>query len=318
MSPYRSWYSQRCVSSGVCVAHLVTVLALFPRSSLAISFDEIGLQDVGTREQAVQPTNYAMTIVKKLPHVGKPWTQGLEFASDGMLVETCGDYPPGVGSSIRKLDPATGQVRQTVTDGLAGKFVEGIASMGGHWFVSTWHDSIAFEYDANLQLLGSHKYPFDGWGLATSPDGLSFLATNGTNKLLKLKKGTFELESMSNITCLGRPVQGLNELELVQSFFGGSAALLGNVMNTRIVMVLDPVSSQCMGVLDLTSLETPQPNENQGFHVANGIAFSEKRGTFFLTGKNWDWIYEVRIAASNTQGPLQTLQAHLAAVPIKK
>merc|ERR1719436_1214666 len=64
------------------------------------------------------PENYRVRKIRQIPHVGAPWTQGLEMSKSGDLVESSGDYPEGVGSFVRVIDKQTGLPKQMVRDGL--------------------------------------------------------------------------------------------------------------------------------------------------------------------------------------------------------
>jgi len=236
-----------------------------------------------------------------MPHEGAPWTQGLEF--DGThLVETSGDYPPGSGSFVRFVDPSSGKEVRRINDGLhtpdgKHRFIEGISKLGDKWFASTYNDKVAVEYDGDMNFVREHDFPWEGWGLARTFAGDSFLATNSTEYINYLDGEHFRASKVLTATCFGRKVAGLNELEMVDNFMGEGPRLLGNLINTRIVMALDPSNGKCTGAfsLDGPDMEAQELVERAGFHVANGIAFNQAAGTFFVTGKNWKSLFEVRL-----------------------
>jgi len=266
-----------------------------------------------------EPQSYEVTMLREIPHRDAPWTQGLEFGSDGRLVETSGNYPNGIGSFVRILDVATGEPTRKITEGMEGsRFIEGIAQQGdGHWFASTYTDKVAVEYDKDFKVVKEHRYPWTGWGLTRGGDGSSFLATNGTEYVMRLDRESFVTTDVKVATCLGKRVEGLNELEMVDDFLGQGPALLGNVINTRVVLVLDPSTARCTGVFSLAGpgLEAERDNEKYGYHVANGIAYDREKGTFIVTGKNWESMFEVRVTRpeSPARGPaLAMLQRHLS------
>lgn len=251
-------------------------------------------------EPGVAKPQFSVTVLRQFPHVDKPFTQGLEFMSDGMLVETSGAYPSGTASHVRILDPSTGEVVQQMDDEVSGLFVEGIARRpGGNWVVSTWEDKKIVEYDAHMRFVKEHNYPAEGWGLAHNIDGDdTLLATNGSSYLVTLKHSHeegYQVVNETPITCEGREVTGMNELEMVKDFFGNGPALLGNIYMTRDVFAIDPKSGECFGSFSLNGLEDVRDAEIYGGHVANGIAYNEQTGTYIMTGKNWDNMYEVKI-----------------------
>jgi len=274
--------------------------------------------------RVAKPRSYSVTKLREMTHVGMPFTQGLEFTPSGQLVETSGDYPPGVGSFVRILDPQTGYESRRITDGLrdstssppSSLFIEGISRMGNRWFASTYLDKSVLEYDADFHLVTTHRFPWEGWGLSWSPGGGAFLATNGSEYLMALDPGTYEAVDVKVATCLGRRVEGLNELELVDDFLGRGPALLGNVINTRLVLALDPATARCTGVfnLDGQQLEPVEDNEVSGYHVANGIAYNKQSRTLIVTGKNWDKMFEIRVEESELMrgDALLALERHLS------
>lgn len=284
------------------------------------------------------PVNFAVHLVREMKHVGAPFTQGLEFTEDGeRLIETSGSFPPGTPSFVRQLDARTGKVLERTSAGLLhgaagrGRFVEGIAQLGTdsgekHWFASTYTDNVVVEYDQDFVQVAEHRFPFQGWGFAHSADGTAFLATNGSAKIMELAPpgnelkppfhGSFEVLSAKTARCRGSAIPEINELEMVQNFMGrGRPALLGNVLGTRVVIVLDPATMRCIGAFDLDGLSAVDQGERMGEKIANGIAYNKHTGNFIVTGKNWDRMFEIRLAEEPSGGgsgqALQLLATHL-------
>mmetsp|Transcript_42184 Transcript_42184/g.90620 ORF Transcript_42184/g.90620 Transcript_42184/m.90620 type:complete len:258 (-) Transcript_42184:434-1207(-) len=254
-----------------------------------------------------------------MPHVDRPWTQGLEFASDGRLLETSGNFPIGVGSFVRVLDPHTGQPLLKVTEGLKDPiqgtdlFVEGLSELDSRFFVTTYKDHKVLEYTNELKFVRSHDFDQMGWGLTRAHDKSSFLATNGSQHILALDPQSFAVLSAKPVTCLGTEIAGLNELEMVDDFAGTGPALLGNILPTRLVLVLNPTSFECRGIFHLQNLEPESAEEVLGYHVANGIAYNRASKTFVVTGKSWDNMYELSLEKDTSKQPeaLQMLHSLL-------
>jgi len=251
-----------------------------------------------------QPTSFSVSVVRELPHEAAPFTQGLEFTSDGsLLIETSGSYPPPKQSYVRQVDPHTGSTIRRTSVGLSsggGRFVEGIVQLQpphGNWFASTFTDKVVVEYDQMLNHVRDHSFPHTGWGFTRNGPRTAFLATNGSEHVMTLQPGSFHEMYSQPALCLGKPVRQLNELEFVDDFLGrGHPALLGNIYGTRIVMALDPSSLHCIGAFHLEGLGDTGVAESFGHHVANGVAFNPHSGNFMVTGKNWKSIFEVRLA----------------------
>lgn len=247
--------------------------------------------------------SYTVSVVRSMPHQDSPWTEGLEFSPEkGVLIETSGSYPPGTASFIRTIDLATRNVLNRLEQGLSGRFVEGITSRGDGWLVTTYTDNLALEYNSNMSLVHEHPYNWCGWGLSHSVDGSTLYTTNGSSYVMYLDANTLALKDTKAAVCHGKQVVGINELESVPNFMGRGPALLGNVMNTRLVLVLDPKTATCIGSFDLSEgLETVDQAESSGFHVANGIAYLDS-GNLVVTGKNWASMYEIHLSADRPEG----------------
>lgn len=266
------------------------------------------------------PKAYSVKVVKRLPHPGTPWTQGFEWmqmGTKGLLVESSGDYPAGTGSFMRALsvDNAKEVIRVKAPQGL---FVEGIAQRGNHWYVSTYTEHQILELDMNMTPVATHSYPSEGWGLTYDRTNDKFLATNSTALLAYIDPKTFQTVEVKEVTCMGKSVSGLNELEYVADFFG-VPCIMGNIINTRLVLILNPTTAECIGTFHLEDLEYIDDTELEGFHVANGIAYDRSKGTYFITGKNWKHIYEMTLHKERLIGMHEAdalLQAHLELAPV--
>lgn len=272
----------------------------------------VGLQlsDAMWKDQA-KPVDFDVKVVREMEHVGKPWTQGLEFTEEGdALIETSGSFPPGTPSFVRMLDAKTGKELSRTTAGFDkgaegghGRFAEGVTQLGSgpdaHWFASTYTDHVVVMYDQDFKELAEQPYPFEGWGLVRNADSTGFIATNGSQHVMDLDPQSLEVRSVKTARCHGKDVPDINELEMVENFMGRGPALLGNIMGTRLVIALDPSSMHCIGAFHLDSLGNVQEGEKYGLHVANGIAFNRQTGNFIVTGKNWDKMYEISLDDSS-------------------
>ena len=61
-----------------------------------------------------------------------------------------------------------------------------------------------------------------------------------------------------------------------------------------VVVIIDPKSGAVEGVVDFSGLKE-KVTQHQELNVFNGIAYHPVRKTFFVTGKNWDKLFEVKI-----------------------
>jgi glutaminyl-peptide cyclotransferase len=219
-------------------------------------------------------------VVNSFPHDPNAFTQGLVFAG-GKLYESTGL----VGrSSLRRVDFTTGKVEKQI-DVAAPIFSEGLALAGDELFQLSWQDGLVFVYQlGSFEKLREHRYVGEGWGLTY--DGARLIMSDGTSHLSFRDPKTFAVTGGVDVVRTGLPLRNLNELE----WAGGQ--LWANVWQTDIIVRIDPASGEVTGWVDAKGLLSA--NDRAGTDVLNGIAFVPPRGTFFITGKLWPRLFEVR------------------------
>jgi glutaminyl-peptide cyclotransferase len=264
-----------------------------------------------------QPQTFKVNILRQLTHEGAPWTQGLELVDQNTLLETCGSYPPGVQSEIRQLDRKTGKVLSSTGAGMSGRFIEGIARNDKGWIASTYTDHKAVQYDSQLNVLQEYDYPLQGWGLARRAGTDTYYATDGSATVSLLDRNTMQPIDSKPARCMGKPVAGLNELEMISGdFMGLGPTLLGNVYQTRIILGLNPDTMECNSVFHIKSLGNIDLSESMGFHVPNGIAFLHDTSTLMVTGKNWKEMFEISLEKVQDGETLSMLNGYLGAASL--
>ena len=240
----------------------------------------------------VQPAVYTYTIVNTYPHDIKAYTQGLEFYGD-ILIESTGNGE-GIGtetrgkSSIRKVNPKTGEILKIneLDDSIFG---EGATVLNNKIYQLTYKNNEAYVY--NLETLEKEKtFPYfkntDGWGLTN--DGTYLYMTDGSDRVYKVNPKDFSLVDYFVISTNRGTVPSVNELEWV------NGEIYANFYGQDAIGVFNPVDGTVNGVIDLSELKskvTPHPD----LDVLNGIAYNKKTNTFFVTGKNWDKMFEIKI-----------------------
>ena len=60
------------------------------------------------------------------------------------------------------------------------------------------------------------------------------------------------------------------------------------------MMIIDAQSGAIEGVINFGGLDK-QVTQHQNLDVLNGVAYHRERQTFFVTGKRWDKLFEVKI-----------------------
>ena len=230
------------------------------------------------------PELYTYEIINEYPHDIEAFTQGLEFHGD-FLYEGTGRN--GI-SSLRRTKFETGEV-------LVNKkldynyFGEGITIIGDTIYQLTWQNKTGFIYDTeSMERIGSFQYgqSKEGWGLCN--DGKVVYKSDGTEKIWMLNKNTLAEEGYLEIVTNKSLFNKANELEYV------NGKIYANVWQKESMMIIDAGSGAIIGVVNLSGLKEKVRQHNK-LDVLNGIAYHPERKTFFVTGKNWNKLFEIRI-----------------------
>jgi glutamine cyclotransferase len=228
----------------------------------------------------------AARILATHPHDSSAFTQGLFFA-DGALFESTGQHGESV---VREVDLATGKAKREVR--LPREyFGEGSTGWGETIISLTWKHGTAFRWDRRtLRQLGTLNYPGEGWGL--TQDGKSLILSDGTPELRFLDPKSFAEQRRITVTYQGRPIRRLNELEYVRG------EILANIWHQDLIVRIDPASGVITGVIDLRDLAATVPVSDSEA-VLNGIAYDDKSGKLYVTGKNWPSLFEIALPTAN-------------------
>ncbi len=227
---------------------------------------------------------YKIEIVAEYPHDTESYTQGL-FFHEGQLYESTGLRGK---STFRKVSLETGEALKRMNFDKK-YFIEGSVVMGDNLYILTWESRMAFIYDANtLEYKSSWKYPREGWGITT--DGKQLIASDGTANLYFMDEN-FTLDRRMVVKYGDAPVRYLNELEYIDG------KIWANVYTSDEIVIINPKDGMVEGVIDCRGL-LPRELRTPSTDVLNGIAYNEKTGRIYLTGKNWPKLYEVRLVES--------------------
>ena len=221
-------------------------------------------------------------VLRDLPHDTTAYTQGLLWR-DGWLYESTGQYGD---SRLRRIDPETGIVDQQVYTSPAF-FGEGLAAIDDRLVMLTWKAERAFVFDADsFEEIQMFRYTGEGWGLCYDNDRRRLIMSNGSDMLTFRDPMTFEPHGSIRVTLRGRPLRQLNELACVGD------GVYANVYQEEYLVVIDPESGRVTHLIDAAGLLTN--DEARGVDVLNGIAYDPVAESFYITGKDWPKMFEVR------------------------
>ncbi len=237
---------------------------------------------------ASAPEVYTYEIINSYPHDTGSYTQGLEFHG-GILYESTGKRG---ASTVRKVNFETGEVLQQI-DMDDSVFGEGITIMNDKLYQLTWQSDMGYVYNiSNLEKIKNFTYgeSREGWGLCN--DGEKIFKSDGTEKIWFLNPETLEEQGHIEIATNKSIFNNANELEYVKG------KIYANVYQKESMMIIDATSGAIEGVINFGGLKSKikkGPEWDESNSVLNGVAYHPERETFFVTGKNWDKLFEVKI-----------------------
>lgn len=226
---------------------------------------------------------YSFDVVATYPHDAAAFTQGLQWF-DNRLFESTGV----VGTSgIREVDLTTGNVIRK-QDLEAPHFGEGIVILGDKLYEITWTSGKAFVYDWKTFKRSTTEYKYDGEGWGLTSDGTSIIMSNGTSKIVWRNPATFDITKSVTVTDHGTPVEKLNELEWVKG------EIWSNVWQSDQIARIDPATGNVLGWIDLSGILKAIDRTGKE-DVLNGIAYDEAKDRYFVTGKYWSKLFEIKL-----------------------
>jgi glutamine cyclotransferase len=235
----------------------------------------------------IVPKLLKYNIVNTYPHDINAFTEGFEFFRD-TLMESTGSGSGGNISYVAKIDYKTGKTyKRVVID--QKHFGEGITVLNNKLYELTWQSKIGFIYDANtMKQLKTFNFDknIEGWGMTN--DGKNIYQSDGTEKIWTMNPETQKMIDFINVYTNDSKIKSVNELEWI------NGKIYGNIWTKDAIAVINPQTGAVEGVLDLTALKAQIKNPKAD--VLNGIAYNKKTNTIFVTGKNWDKTFELKVS----------------------
>jgi glutaminyl-peptide cyclotransferase len=252
------------------------------RVFVACALSLVALGDASAAESRARQLRYE--VVATHAHDAQSFTQGLAFL-EGKLVESTGLYRQSA-LWLKSIDGAVTR-KKKLDNALFG---EGVAVDGARIVQLTWQSGLALVYDLAFNHVGAFRYSGEGWGLAF--DGRQWLMSDGSSRILRRARRDFAQKGAIAVRDGTQPVTQLNELEYA------NGVLYANVWHSDRIAAIDPSSGAVRGWLDLAALRQGFPKPagwNEADHVLNGIAFNPANAHFYVTGKCWPVLFEIRL-----------------------
>ncbi|MFL2611334.1 MAG: glutaminyl-peptide cyclotransferase [Flavobacteriaceae bacterium] len=235
---------------------------------------------------SLTPKLFTYKIVNEYPHDINSYTQGLEFYNN-RLFESIGLRGK---SALKEIDYKSGKVLRNLSIDDA-YFAEGITLFDKKIYQLTWQSKIGFIYDLeSFKLIDSFQYKksIEGWGLCN--DGKLLYKSDGTSKIWKINPNTLEEIDFIQVTTNKSIITKINEMEWI------NGRIYANTyqFNKDIIIIINPDTGSVEGVVDFNGLKKKVKNHPK-IDVLNGIAYNKNSNTIFMTGKNWNKLFELQI-----------------------
>ncbi len=233
------------------------------------------------------PAKLNYEIIKVHPHDTSSYTQGLEWSGD-KLIEGTGLR----GKSVLKVMDSNMKTLGKVVQLEKEYFGEGTTLFNHKIYQLTWEEHKVFVYDATtLKKISELYWPYEGWGL-THNDTALIVSTGGSN-IYFVDPTNFSIKKTLGIFDNKEYVTSINELEYA------NGNIYANIYGQDKIVVINPLSGLVIAIVDFTNLLAKantkyDPRANETGFVLNGIAYKKESNTFFITGKCWPVLVEVK------------------------
>jgi glutamine cyclotransferase len=232
----------------------------------------------------IEPKLLKYKVLNTYPHDIASFTEGLEFYKD-TLYESIGLYK---SSKLLKTDYKTGRIYKSLK--LDDRyFGEGITFINNKIYQLTWQEKTGFIYNANtwkLEKTFTYDKDIEGWGMTN--DGKYIYQTDKTEKIWKMDPETQKMVDYVNVYSGDSKIPSINELEWI------NGKIYCNVWQKDAIAVVNPNSGAVEGIVDMSGLR--KLIQYPKAEVLNGIAYNPKTKTIFVTGKNWDKMFEIKVS----------------------
>lgn len=273
------------LSALIVIAALLSIaLLLLPAASEREAVEKAGLGSGQAADEVRASIPFLeYEIVNVYPHSSQAFTQGLAY-DGGFLYEGTGLYGR---STLSRLDLQTGLIlQQTRLD--SGLFGEGVALWGERIIQLTWRSGLGLVYGKdNFTRIESFRYDTEGWGLTA--DNESLIMSDGTDTLHILDPESYAETGQINVTCGGKPLTLLNELEYI------NGSIFANIWKTDRIAIISRQSGRVTGMINLQGILQTANVSSENVDVLNGIAYNAENDTLLVTGKLWPRLFEIRL-----------------------
>ena len=150
---------------------------------------------------------------------------------------------------------------------------------------------ISPDIDTLLYTLSGKSDVEKGWGLAN--DGQNIYKSDGSDKIWILDSKNFNEIDYIEVVTNNKKIKNINELEVVDNLIYANTYQFNN----DVCVIINKDTGEVIGIINFIGLRD-KVKQHPELDVLNGIAYNKKRKTFFVTGKKWNKIFEIKIFKS--------------------
>jgi len=230
------------------------------------------------------PEIYNYEVINEYPHDKEAFTQGFEYYN-GFLYESTGQKGE---SSLRKVELETGKVLQKIEIDKQ-YFGEGMTIFKDKIYMLTWQGKKGFVFNLDtFEQINEFKYnqSKEGWGLSHNENKL--LKTDGSERVWFLNPETFTEDSFIEAYTDKRKVGNLNEIEYI------NGKIYANKWQQNSILIINSTTGAVEGIANLKGLQAKAGQKGDD-NVLNGIAYDAINDRLFVTGKDWDKVFEIKL-----------------------
>lgn len=230
------------------------------------------------------PAVFNYRVVNIYPHDTASYTQGLIWHNNQLYEGT------GLNGESKLIitNLTNGKALKKIT--LPNKyFGEGITILNNKIFQLTWREQKVFVYNVTtLEKEKEFDWTFEGWGITTN--GTQLIISTGSSNIYFVNPTTFNIEKTLGISDNNGYVGNLNELEWVDG------KIYANIYMTNYIVQINPSTGIVEGKIDFSDLlqKTSTPIY-ENMDVLNGIAYNASKKSFYITGKKWPSLFEIKL-----------------------
>ena len=234
------------------------------------------------------PAALQYNIINVYPHDTTAYTQGLEWDGN-KLIESTGLEGKSI---LHFLDTNQKQIGNKIK--LAKEdFGEGTTLFNGKIYQLTWKNHKVIVYNSKTLVKEKELYwPYEGWGL--SHNDSSLIVSTGESNIYLVDPTTFSIQKTIGVYNNFGYLSNINELEFV------NGKLYANIYGRNNIVVINLNSGLVTHTIDFSNLLAQagvkyDPQSVDNGYVLNGIAYEPKSNSFFITGKCWPVMVQVKI-----------------------